>query len=576
LQSAPATNPGACFGTIQDRIIHAVSCQWNVHGGPGGSSYPDKQGTCSATLSCQDTIAHNYPKIPPVSIAWKQRDPNSFCMLDPTSQLLSSGVGLNGKPLTSPLPFPQDLARQVENALQQQYGLMAMDRMAGMLEQVALTGSAIGYGSTAPSCNGCNFGTKDDAPFFVYAVDGSGAVKNYTGFRNQPLPQAAAAGTIANLQALIPGGDKTFYAITKDGKLNWYQFTPARQSAGAQPAANTVTGPVTVASGFNAYKQVFGGSDGVIYAVQNDGTLLWFRHAGFANGGGAATMTGPKPVASGFGQFKNVFSAGSGIIYGVAADGSLLWYRHKNYLTGVADAANAKSTANTKNTANAKNTVIKAEQNLNAPSQLEGPVTVGSGWGNFRQVIPSGAGVVLAVQSDGTLLWYRHDDYLTGVSTASGAAAPGAGTGIQKAAASAERDLSSGNKTLASSWGTPAQAGGINSGAQTNQRPATGTPQWGTQPQVRPVAGIAAAPSSLHGGSEAMQTLHPGPSPSSVGGAGPGNGARQNVGATSALAAVIGTPHWDGPATVAAHSGWEGFPEIAAVLPVTVQTNVIK
>jgi hypothetical protein len=80
----------------------------------------------------------------------------------------------------------------------------------------------------------------------------------------------------------------------------------------------------------------------------------------------------------------------------------------------------------------------------------------------------------------------------------------------------------------------------------------------------------------LHGGSEAMQTLRPGPSPSNVGGAGPGIGARQNVGATSALAAVIGTPHWDGPATVAAHSGWEGFPEIAAVLPVTVQTNVIK
>jgi len=31
-----------------------------------------------------------------------------------------------------------------------------------------------------------------------------------------------------------------------------------------------------------------------------------------------------------------------------------------------------------------------------------------------------------------------------------------------------------------------------------------------------------------------------------------------------------------GPATIDAHSGWEAFAEIAASLPVTVQTNVIK
>jgi hypothetical protein len=544
---------------MQDRIVAAVRCVWNVNGQIG--AHPDQHGMCSAHLSCQDDIAHTYPRIPPVSIAWTQA-PSMVCQLDPAGQQLSDRS------------FPPDHLNPVERALQEQYGLLAMDRMADILGRVAAFGTAVHGDSFAGS-----FGGKSDAPFFVYAVDGSGAVKNYRGYPSKPLPQAATAGTIANIKTLIPGGDKTFYALTKDGKLNWYQFTPARQSAGAQPAATTVSGPVTVASNFSAYKQVFGGSDGVIYAIQNDGTLLWFRHAGFANGGGAATMTGPKPVAPGFGQFKNVFSAGDGIIYAIADDGSLLWYRHKNFLTGVADATNAKSGPIPKEGAR------KVEQTFVGPSQLEGPINVGSGWGDFRQVIPSGDGVVLAVQTDGKLLWYRHDDYLTGVSSG----VPSS-NGVQKNAvrpagwemqtgAEAGRAVSPGanpagrESSLASSWGAPAQAAAGNSGSAPVQHAVTGTPQWGTQAQAHAVAGTTVAPSALH---ESATSLHAGSTSPSATKTASGIGARQNVGSAAVLGVAGGSPHWEGPATIDANSGWQGFAEIAASLPVTVQTNVIK
>jgi len=562
-----------CGGPIQDRIIKAVSCQWNVHGGTAPSNYPDKQGTCSATLSCRDDIAHSYPKIPPVSVTWYQQNQNSQCTFDPNAQSLTGGVGADGKALSRPLPFPPDVLKPVEIALQQQYGLMAMDRMASMLESVALYGTAVGFGATVPSCNGCNFGTKDNEPFFVYAVDESGNVKSFTGYPDKPLPQAVGAGAMANIRALVPGGGTTFYTVTSDGKLNWYQFNA---NGGSKP----FSGPVTVALGFGAYAQVFGGGDGVIYAIQSDGTLVWYRHSGFANGGGPATMTGPKAVASGWGQYKNVFSAGSGILYATQADGSLLWYRHKNYLTGAAETANAKAVPGaTAQPVNAKT----LNQLRSAPSELDGPINVGSGWGAFRRVIASGDGVILAVQSDGKLLWYRHEDYLTGVSTEASSGAV-AGSGVQnraaaqpvawgtQAGANAGQNSATGSKSLESSWGAPGQPVAGSAGSAPAQHAAMGTAQLGGQPQIRAGGGTAAPPSSLHA-SESAQPLHSGASPQSMGGASSGIGARQNMETSPRIA---GTPHWIGPATIAAQSGWDGFSEIAAILPVTVQTNVIK
>jgi hypothetical protein len=573
--------------TIQDQIIQAVSCQWNVHGGTSGG-YPDRQGNCSATLSCQDNIAHTYPKIPPVSITWTQRDQNSLCMLDPNAQTLSGGVGINGKPLSRPTPFPSDLARQMENVLQQQYGLMAMDRMAAMLEQIALYGTAVGWNGGAPSSvatGGGNFGGKSDAPYFVFGVDASGNVKSYVGYGNQPVPQPTTAGTIANLKAFIPGGDKTFYGVTADGKLNWYRFSMS--SGGPKATPTTVSAPVNVAQGFNAYRQVFGGSDGVIYGVRNDGTLVWYRHAGFANGGGPTTMSGPKDVATGFGQYKQVFSAGSGIIYAIASDGSLFWYRHKNYLTGAPDApsappAKAVPTANAKSAVGAQKIVAGAEtaHMMQTPSQLEGPVLINSGWAGFRQVIPAGNGVILAVQGDGTLIWYRHDDYLTGVSaTPQGGKLQQtamhpmeqAGSGPQwgSPAAGAAAHGTTAGQPAAPNWGSPGQSAG-GAGAQH----AGATPQWGSaQPQAHAIAPTAmTVPSSLQGAT----TRAGGASP--TGAPGPGIPTHANAAAATggAMHADAETSHWEGPATIGAHSGWEGFAEVAAILPLTVQTNAIK
>ena len=43
-----------------------------------------------------------------------------------------------------------------------------------------------------------------------------------------------------------------------------------------------------------------------------------------------------------------------------------------------------------------------------------GPRQVGSGWGDFKQIIPMGDGIVYALRQDGKLIWYKHIGYETG------------------------------------------------------------------------------------------------------------------------------------------------------------------
>jgi hypothetical protein len=72
-------------------------------------------------------------------------------------------------------------------------------------------------------------------------------------------------------------------------------------------------------------KQVFAGGNGVVYAILDNGDLMWYRHDG--RGDGTGRWTGPKKVGNGW-DVKQVFSGGDGVIYAVTHTGDLMWYRH--------------------------------------------------------------------------------------------------------------------------------------------------------------------------------------------------------------------------------------------------------
>lgn len=70
-------------------------------------------------------------------------------------------------------------------------------------------------------------------------------------------------------------------------------------------------------------------------------------------------------------------------LYTVAADGELVWLAHRAARVGDAAA-------------------------------WMGPRTCGSGWAQFRQVVPAGGSALFAVAQDGVLKWYRHDGFNDG------------------------------------------------------------------------------------------------------------------------------------------------------------------
>jgi len=152
---------------------------------------------------------------------------------------------------------------------------------------------------------------------------------------------------------VFSGGDGIIYAITQQGVLRWYRHKKFQEGAGLQDEGSW-DGGRDIGSGWQNFKQVFGGCNGVIYAITQDGILKWYKHTGYRDGN--TLWQGPKDVGHSWHTFKQVFGACDGIIYAIAQNGVLYWYKH----TGHSDGSFA----------------------------WEATKDVGIGWQNFTSVVP--------------------------------------------------------------------------------------------------------------------------------------------------------------------------------------------
>jgi hypothetical protein len=139
--------------------------------------------------------------------------------------------------------------------------------------------------------------------------------------------------------------------------------------------------------------------NGILYSVQADGRLLYFRHLGWQTGdvnwanGGSAML-----VNSGWNIFTSVLAAADGQIFGLAQDGSLRWYKHT------------------------------VDLNTNVGTWAAGGAAViGQGFDQFARVFGGWDGVIYAVDGDGGLWWFR---YLAGDGTTGPGAWANGGQGL--------------------------------------------------------------------------------------------------------------------------------------------------
>src|ERR1044072_5752768 len=115
----------------------------------------------------------------------------------------------------------------------------------------------------------------------------------------------------------------TIYAINQAGNLLWYRHS-GFQNGEAVWAHNGSA--KNVGYEWNGNVKVFKGDprgkDGVIYTVSQEGSLTWYKHEGFASG--ASDWVNGKNVNINFNGL-HVLAAGSGILYQVDNAGNLYW-----------------------------------------------------------------------------------------------------------------------------------------------------------------------------------------------------------------------------------------------------------
>ena len=111
-------------------------------------------------------------------------------------------------------------------------------------------------------------------------------------------------------KTVFAAGNGIIYAITQDGKLRWYKHNGYQTGAGLE-TAGAWEGPKEVGNGWGIFKTVFSAGDGIIYAITQDGKLNWYKHNGYLDGRGLESpgaWENRKEVGHGWGGFVQVFA----------------------------------------------------------------------------------------------------------------------------------------------------------------------------------------------------------------------------------------------------------------------------
>ena len=176
-----------------------------------------------------------------------------------------------------------------------------------------------------------------------------------------------------------------------DGRLLFFLY--GNENGTGSVSASSVIGD----SGWNAFKFLFSGGNGIIYAVDPEGDLLFYRDY---NQDGTGNVADPSVIGhGGWADFKFLFSGGNGIIYAVDGGGDLLFYR---------------------------------DHNQDGTGNVAHPSVIGhGGWADFKFVFSGGNGIIYAVNHRGELLFYR-DHNQDGTGNVADPSIIGTGFGVYK------------------------------------------------------------------------------------------------------------------------------------------------
>ncbi|GAA4961532.1 hypothetical protein GCM10023205_26260 [Yinghuangia aomiensis] len=149
----------------------------------------------------------------------------------------------------------------------------------------------------------------------------------------QPGPSPRQIGPVDPEQSqvlMVPGGNGVVYSVQSDGRLKWFRHLG--RDTGAASWANSGNSR-DIGVGWQAHTQVLAADDGQLFGLCGDGTLVWCKYT-LTNpntGEGAWHPNTNSIIHRGFGSYSYIFGGKQGVIYAIDANGDMYWFR---YLAG--------------------------------------------------------------------------------------------------------------------------------------------------------------------------------------------------------------------------------------------------
>lgn len=202
--------------------------------------------------------------------------------------------------------------------------------------------------------------------------------------------------SLSDAETVVAAGKGVLYSVDSGGALRWYRHSDWQRGGTAQADWTDNSPALLTTGGWNQFKQVIPGGEGVIYGIKPDGSLVWYKHEGWLTGTPNWTSLSETVLSTGSGEgsgwaaFKHVIYGGEGVFYVVSQNGQVGWYRHLGWQNGN------------------NNWVSQSEKVL-----LPGG-TAGSGWAAFTQVHSASSGSLYCVKPDGSMVSYLHLGWQTG------------------------------------------------------------------------------------------------------------------------------------------------------------------
>jgi hypothetical protein len=217
-------------------------------------------------------------------------------------------------------------------------------------------------------------------------------------------PTRVGDGWKAGVQNVYPAGQNAIYTLSDNGDLRWFWHTGVLDGSYRWREPSQLVG-----TGWNEFAKIVPMDKGVIYGIYPNGDVRWHRHLNYMTGQGGtgdSAWAKSKLVQSGFDKYRTVFGGGNGVLYAVGNDGKLYWYRHKDYVDKPAILpVNLPKGLNAKTIAVLKNIWTNS---------WEGPKVVGDGWDTPLKLFSPGEGHIYAIMPNGDLMYYRHTGWQNG------------------------------------------------------------------------------------------------------------------------------------------------------------------